>query len=97
MPKTVEGFDKAISRKIAFKDRMIALNDQLKEGKPEGELKISVFEIELRSRERNFQWAKLDNGQFVKLFSWELIKRSINEIAALREGKIALQNKKKGK
>jgi len=87
---TVEQMNKKISRSIFFKDRMIAVNDQLKEGKTEKEVELTTFEIELRAREGNHVFVKLENGAFVKLFSWDLIKRSVEKIKRLREEKAAL-------
>jgi hypothetical protein len=86
-PMTVEELNKKIGRTIRFKDRMVAVNEALKAGKSEQELELSSFEIDLRAREGNHQFVKLENGKFVKLFSWELIKRSVEKIKRLCEEK----------
>jgi hypothetical protein len=86
-PKTVEELNKKISRSIRFKDRMIFVNEQIKAGKSEDELEMSVFEVELRAKEGNYKTIKREDGKFLKLFSWDLIQRSIDKIKKLREEK----------
>ena len=89
-PLTIEEINKKISRTIRFKDHMLYMNDQLKTGKTEAEIEMSAFEADLRAKEGNFKWFKLENGKFVKLFSWDLVQRSIDKIKELREQKAQL-------
>lgn len=89
VPKvSIEEMNKKIARTIFFKDRMIQINDDLKEGKTEQDVEMSVFEIELRAKEGNYKFFKREeDGRYVKLFHWDLIQRSINKIKALRQAK----------
>jgi len=80
-----EDLVKKIARTVSFKDRLIHINDELKSGKNEDDLKMSVFEIEVRAKDGNFKWIKRDDAKFVKLFSWGVIRRSIDKIHDLRE------------
>jgi hypothetical protein len=89
-PPTVEELNKKISRTIFFKDRMLAINDGLVQGKTEHELNMTVFEIETRAKKGNYVWARGTGKKPVKLFNWYFIKGVIDKIKDLREEKAQL-------
>ena len=79
--------NKKMSRQIWFKDKLIALNKGLQEGKTAEELEMNEFELGLLAEERNQSIAQV-NGEDIKVYSDDLINRvqaKIGRIKARRD------------